>query len=70
MKLIFCYVSLQEQQEAKVIWQRLHRMQHTLHAQDSVAVAVPEICRQSQNLKVGHVTPPPTFYDLLLHSFC
>jgi len=31
---------------------------HTLYAQDSVAVAVPEIYRQSQNLKVGRVTPP------------
>jgi len=26
---------------------------HTLHAQDSVAVAVPEMCRQSQKLNVG-----------------
>jgi len=31
---------------------------HTLHAQDSVAVDVPEIRRQSQNLKVDHVTSP------------
>jgi len=29
---------------------------HTLHAQDSVAAAIPEICQQSQNLQVRHVT--------------
>jgi len=29
---------------------------HTRHAQDSVAVAVPEICRQSQNSKVPGVS--------------
>jgi len=33
---------------------------HTLHAQDSVAVVVPEICRQSQNLKIGNATSPMT----------
>jgi len=33
---------------------------HTLHAQDSIAVAVPEICRQWQNLNAGNVTPPMT----------
>jgi len=33
---------------------------HTQHAQYSVAVAVPEICRQSQNLKAGHVTSSRT----------
>jgi len=33
---------------------------HTLRAQDSVAVAVPEICSQSLNVKAGHVTPPRT----------
>jgi len=55
-------------QEAKVIWQRLHRM-YRHAAQDSVAVAVPEICGQAQNLKVDHVTPTPTRYGLTLHSF-
>jgi len=43
-------------------------VQHTLHAQDSVAVAVPEICNLSQKLKVDYVTPP-TPHDLLLHFF-
>jgi len=55
--------------EAKVICQRLHQMHCTLHAKDSVAVAIPEKCRQSQNLQVGHVTAPETSYHLLLHSF-
>jgi len=42
---------------------------HTVHAQDSLALAVPKICMESQKLKVGHVTPLPTTYDLVLHSF-
>jgi len=33
---------------------------HTLHAHDTVVVAVPEIHRQSKNLKAGHVTPTTT----------
>jgi len=35
------------------------------HAQDFVVVAVREICRRSQNLKVGHVTPPMAPNNLL-----
>jgi len=31
---------------------------HIQHTQNTVAVAVPEICRWSQNFKVGHMTPP------------
>jgi len=34
-----------------------------------LASAIPEIQRGSENLKVGHVTSPPTPYDLHLHSF-
>jgi len=30
---------------------------HTLHAQDSAAISVSEICMRLQNLKVDHVTP-------------
>jgi len=46
---------------------------HTLHAQDSLALVVPEICRGSQKLKVGHVTAlrtpvSPTFAYLWLSS--
>jgi len=42
-------------QEAEVIW-RMHRTHCT--TQDSLAVAVPGICRRLHKLKVGHVTPP------------
>jgi len=38
---------------------------HTLHALDSVAVAVVKIFRRSQNSTVGHVTPPKTPNNLL-----
>jgi len=33
---------------------------HSLHAVDSITIAVPKICRGSQKLKVGHVTQPRT----------
>jgi len=34
------------------------KVPHTLHAQDSVALAIPEISMGLQKLKVGHMTLP------------
>jgi len=62
LQLLHHNVHLEKQQKTKVIWRRLDRMQnaqHTLHMQDSIAVAIPEICRWLKNVKVGHVTTPP-----------
>jgi len=42
---------------------------HTLYVQDFLALAVCEIRRGWQKLKVGDVNPPRPPYDLLLHSF-
>jgi len=42
---------------------------HTLHAQDCLALSVTGTFRRLQKLEVGHVTPPPISYDLLLHFF-
>jgi len=35
---------------------------HTLHALDSMTIAIPKICRGSQKSKVGHVTLPHVTY--------
>jgi len=43
-------------------------MHRTLHALDSITIAVPKTCSGSQKLKIGHVTQGTT-YDLLLQSF-
>jgi len=44
-------------------------MHHTLHALDSITIAVRKLCRGSQKLKVGHVTRRGSAYGLLLHGF-
>jgi len=55
-RLRVCMFCIQQQQEAKVIWQRLHRRIHCKRR----TVAVTEIYGRSQKLKVAHVTPSRT----------
>jgi len=54
-------------QEAKVIWRRLHRMRYTHCTRRSVQLQPFQRYKRVKEIKVGHVTPRPTPYDLLLH---